>query len=103
MSSAEATAQEAGTRDPASRGMAAREVPALRDDLGRGRSRLLRSELRLVLTRLRNVALLATLASGPVLIGVAGEASGSQPAQRRGAPLPPHPPHERPLPGLSPP
>ena len=42
MSSAEATAREAGTRDPAPREMAAREVPALRDDLGRGRSRLLR-------------------------------------------------------------
>jgi ABC-2 type transport system permease protein len=65
----------------------ARPVPALEDDLGRGRSRLMRSELRLVLTRLRNVALLATLASGPVLIGVAVKLSAPDSANGEGPPF----------------
>jgi ABC-2 type transport system permease protein len=51
--------------------VAARPVPTRQDDLGVGRGRLMRSELWLVLTRLRNVALLAVLSSGPVLIGLA--------------------------------
>ena len=40
-----------------------------------GQARFLRSELRLVLTRRRNLALLAVLAAGPVLIGVAVKVS----------------------------
>ena len=46
-------------------------------------ARLLRSELRLVLRRRRNLAMLAVLACGPVLIGIAvraaGEAEGGPP------------------------
>ena len=58
-------------RSGASRDGSAREVPARHDDLGRGRGRLLRSELRLVLTRLRNVA----LAAGTARSGLAARPS----------------------------
>lgn len=71
----------------ASREGSARAVPARHDDLGRGRGRLLRSELRLVLTRLRNVALLATLSSGPVLIGVAVKLSAPDSSNGEGPPF----------------
>jgi ABC-2 type transport system permease protein len=54
---------------------------------GRGRSRFVRSELRLVLTRRRNLALLAVLAAGPVLIGVAVKVSAPDASRGEGPPF----------------
>jgi len=67
--------------------VAARPVPGRQDDLGVGRGRLMRSELRLVFTRLRNVALLAVLSSGPILIGVAVKVSAPDSANGEGPPF----------------
>jgi ABC-2 type transport system permease protein len=67
--------------------VAARPVPGRQDDLGVGRGRLMRSELRLVFTRLRNVALLAVLSSGPVLIGVAVKVSAPDSSNGEGPPF----------------
>src|SRR5919107_630311 len=52
-----------------------------------GQARFLRSELRLVLTRRRNLALLAVLAAGPVLIGVAVKVSAPDSAGGEGPPF----------------
>ena len=49
--------------------------------------RLLASELRLVLTRRRNLAMLAVLAMAPVLIGVAIELTTAEPAPGEGPPF----------------
>jgi len=67
--------------------VATRPVPGRQDDLGVGRGRLMRSELRLVFTRLRNVALLAVLSSGPILIGVAVKVSAPDSANGEGPPF----------------
>jgi ABC-2 type transport system permease protein len=64
-----------------------RPMPTREDDLGVGRGRLMRSELWLVLSRLRNVALLAVLASGPVLIGVAVKLSAPDSSNGEGPPF----------------
>jgi ABC-2 type transport system permease protein len=56
-------------------------------DGGRPRARFLRSELRLVLTRRRNLALLAVLAAGPVLIGVAVKVSAPDASRGEGPPF----------------
>src|SRR3954468_24393788 len=67
--------------------VASRPVPAREDDLGVGRGRLLCSELRLVFPRLRNMALLAVLASGPVLIGVAVKLAAPDSSNGEGPPF----------------
>ena len=64
MSTAEATAARPAAGRPAGQLAAARRAPA-------AWLRLLRSELRLVFRRLRNLALLAALAALPVLLGIA--------------------------------
>jgi ABC-2 type transport system permease protein len=53
----------------------------------RPRGRFLRSELRLVLTRRRNLALLAVLAAGPVLIGIAVKVSAPDASAGEGPPF----------------
>jgi len=53
----------------------------------RPRGRFLRSELRLVLTRRRNLALLAVLAAGPVLIGIAVKVSAPDASHGEGPPF----------------
>src|SRR5919202_5110450 len=75
MSSAEATGV---VRDRPRYGAAAGARP---------RGRFLRSELRLVLTRRRNLALLAVLAAGPVLIGIAVKVSAPDASSGEGPPF----------------
>lgn len=62
-------------------------APAARPVLRRSYGRLLRSELRLVFGRRRNLALLVVLAAVPVLIGVAIDLSSGSPQPGEGPPF----------------
>jgi ABC-2 type transport system permease protein len=62
-----------------------RPAPATARPVRRFSGRLLRSELRLVFRRRRNLALLGVLATGPILLGLAINAAG--PAPGEGPPL----------------
>jgi ABC-2 type transport system permease protein len=62
-----------------------RPAPATARPVRRFSSRLLRSELRLVFRRRRNLAMLGVLATGPILLGLAINAAG--PAPGEGPPL----------------
>jgi len=58
-----------------------RPVPAAARPARRVSSRLLRSELRLVFRRRRNLAMLGVLATGPILLGLAINAAGPAPGE----------------------
>ena len=58
-----------------------RPVPASARPARRVSSRLLRSELRLVFRRRRNLAMLAVLSTGPILLGLAINAAGPAPGE----------------------
>lgn len=60
---------------------------AVPDAPGRGASRLLRSELRLVFGRVRNIVLLAGLAAVPLLIGTVLFVTQDTPAEGQGPPF----------------
>ena len=56
-----------------------RPVPVASRPARRFSSRLLRSELRLVFRRRRNLAMLGVLSTGPILLGLAINAAGPAP------------------------
>jgi ABC-2 type transport system permease protein len=58
-----------------------RPMPAAARPVRRVSSRLLRSELRLVFRRRRNLAMLGVLATGPILLGLAINAAGPAPGE----------------------